>query len=179
MLIDEFLPKWDARERHSIKVNAPIEEVYRAMRRMDLRRARLTNFLLKLRGISAPADFSLDDFLKMRFVILAEKPEEELLLGLTGKFWQPGGNLVRVESDDFVRFNKPGYAKAAWNFSLEEIANDAICLNTETRVFCMDAASRLRFRLYWFFIGWFSSLIRREILTVIKQTAEPSNQPQQ
>jgi len=174
MLIDEFLPKWDARERHSIKVNAPVDEVCRAMRQMDLRRARLTNFLLKLRGISAPADFSIADLLKMRFVILAEEPDKEIVLGLTGKFWQPDGNLVRVERDDFIHFDKPGYAKAAWNFSLFETADGAIRLNTETRIFCTDAASRARFRLYWFFIGAFSSLIRREILCVIKKAAESS-----
>lgn len=172
MLIDKFLPNWDARERHSIVINAPVDEIYQAAQQMDLRGARLTRFLFKLRGISASNDSSLKSLLKMGFVVLGERRDEEFLLGLTGRFWQPDGNLVRVETDNFVRFDKPGYAKAVWNFSLGDAADGAIRLNTETRVFCTDRASRLRFRFYWFFIGWFSGLIRREILGAIKKTAE-------
>lgn len=178
MLIDEFLPAWDARERHSIVINAPAGEISQAMRRMDLRRARLTNLLFRLRGIPASANSSLAGLLKMGFVVLGEKPDEEFLLGLIGKFWRPDGNLIRVEADDFVGFNRPGYAKAVWNFSLEEAADGANRLTTETRVFCTDAASRLRFRLYWFFIVAFSGLIRREMLGAIKQTAEKNYQRQ-
>jgi len=105
---------------------------------------------------------------RMEKLIEAQKQSLEMV----GKFWQPDGNLIRVERDDFIHFDKPGYAKAAWNFSLFETADGAIRLNTETRIFCTDAASRIYFRLYWFFIGAFSGLIRREILLVIKQTAE-------
>lgn len=172
MLIDEFLPEYDERERHSIVVRASASEVYRAIERLNLQKARLINFLFRLRGIPASGNFSREDFLKMRFVILGERPNVEILLGLTGKFWKSGGDLIRVERDDFVRFNKAGYAKAVWNFSLDEIDGGAFRLKTETRVFCTDAASRLQFRLYWFFIGWFSGLIRREMLSVIKKAAE-------
>lgn len=179
MLIDEFLPVWDARERHSIKINAPAGEISQAMRRMNLQRAPIVNFLFRLRGIRTSANQSLDGLLKMGFVVLGEKPDEEFLLGLTGKFWKPNGDLIRVETDDFVRFNKPGYAKAVWNFSLEKIPDGANRLTTETRVFCTDAASRLRFRLYWFFIGAFSGLIRREMLGVIKKAAEENYRRQQ
>lgn len=173
MLIDKFLPRWDVRERHAVEINAPAEEIYRAAHGLDFRRARLTNFLMRLRGYSGAAtDFSRDELLKTGFVFLGETPNEEFLLGATGKFWKPDGNLIRVEAGDFVRFNKPGYAKAVWNFSLVKTEDGANRLKTETRVFCTDAASRLQFRLYWFFIGWFSGLIRREILSVIKQAAE-------
>lgn len=172
MLIDEFLLRWDVRERHQVDVKASVGEIYPIVRRMDWRGARLTNFLFKLRGIPASADGSLESFLKTGFVILGETPGEELLLGLTGKFWQPKGDLVRIARPDFVKFDEPGYAKAVWNFSLEEIQTGAVRLKTETRVCCTDAASRRRFRFYWFFIGAFSGLIRREILYAIKKKAE-------
>lgn len=172
MLIDEFLPRWDVRERHHIKINAPAPIVSAAARQMDLRGSYLTNLLFKMRGIPASAEFALDDLLKMSFVLLGETEGKELLLGLTGKFWQPSGDLVRITPDRFVQFNEQGYAKAVWNFSLDEITNGAVRLNTETRVLCTDAASRRRFRLYWFFIGAFSGLIRREMLSAIKSAAE-------
>lgn len=182
MLIDEFMFAWDAREQHSIAINASAREIFQAAQQMDLRRARLTNFCFRLRGlrgVSARADSSLANLLKMGFVRLGEKPDEEFLLGLTGKFWQPNGELIRVEKDDFVGFDKPGYAKAVWNFSLAETDGAAIRLTTETRIVCTDAQSRRRFRLYWFFIGWFSGLIRREMFAVIKDAAENGDRNQQ
>jgi hypothetical protein len=179
MLIDDFLPTYDVRERHRIKVYAPIEKVYAAVRQLDLSRARLSMLLFRLRGIpagiTAPSCFNLDDFLKMRFILLGEKPGEELLLGLAGRFWKPSGELRCLDVEGFRSFNEQGYAKAAWNFSLSEQPNSSILLETETRVYCLDDASRIRFRLYWLLVGAFSGLIRREILQAVKRSAERSH----
>ena len=63
--------------------------------------------------------------------------------------------------------------KAVWNFSLSDgTVSGATLLKTETRVLCLDEASRRRFRLYWSVVGFFSGIIRREILRVIKNSAE-------
>ena len=172
MLIDEFLPVWDEREKHSININAPIEAVWNEKDRIDLRKTCLTRFLLKIRGLEAKDELTLDELSKTGFVLLGVEPKQEILLGLTGKFWLPDGGRIRVERDDFVNYKKPDYAKAVWNFSLSESENGTVNLQTETRIFCTDAASRLKFRFYWFFIGAFSGLIRREMLNAIKQTAE-------
>jgi hypothetical protein len=47
-------------------------------------------------------------------------------------------------------------------------------LSTETRVQCADAATRRRFRVYWAIVGPASGWIRREILRLIRRTAERS-----
>lgn len=172
MLIDQYLPRYDFWERHSIKINAPADKIYRTARTMYFRRARLSYFLCRLRGLSPSAKPTLDSILKKHFVVLGEKPNKELLLGITGKFWTLDGSLIRVEGDDFISFDKPGYAKAVWYFSLSEIGRGASRLDTETRIFCTADASRRLFRFYWFFIGAFSGLMRREILCVIKREAE-------
>jgi hypothetical protein len=178
MLIDDFLPGYDVRERHQIKVNAPLDKVYAAVRRLDISRARLSMLLFRLRGIPSgnltPSCFTLEDFLKMRFILLGERPNQELLLGLVGRFWTPKGELLRLDAEGFKSFERRGYAKAAWNFTLREQADGAVLLETETRVFCMDAASRKRFRFYWLFIGAFSGLTRRDVLRAIKRDAEMS-----
>lgn len=176
MLIDEFLPGWDVRERHSIKVHAPVDKVYAAVRRLDISRTKLTMFLFRLRGIPTgrftPSCFTLDDFLKMRFILLGEKPYEELLLGLVGRFWTASGDLRRLDAEGFRSFKEQGYAKAAWNFSLNEKPDGSVLLETETRVYCLDQSSRRRFRLYWLLVGPFSGLIRREVLQAVKRSAE-------
>ena len=174
MLIDDFLPTYDVRKRHRTKVHAPIDEVYLAVRQLDISQAKLSMFLFRLRGLSAPSCFTLDDFLKMGFILLGERPGEELLLGLVGRFWTPSGELRPVESGDFRDFNERGYAKAAWNFSLCELPDGSVLLGTETRVYCTDEVSRRRFRLYWLIVGTFSGLIRREMLRAVKRNAERS-----
>lgn len=176
MLIDDFLPSYDVRERHQVAVRAPVVDVYAAIRRLDIGRAKLSMLLFRLRGlpagVSAPPRFTLDDFLKMRFIILGERPNEELLLGLVGRFWTPSGGLLRLDAEGFRDFSEPGYAKAAWNFTVAEQLSGAALLRTETRVYCLDDSSRRRFRLYWLFVGAFSGLIRREVLRSVKRSAE-------
>jgi hypothetical protein len=176
MLIDDFLPSYDVRERHRIKIHAPVEKVYDAVRRLDISQTRLSMLLFRLRGIPAgsfaPSCFTLDDFLKMRFILLGEKPNEELLLGLVGRFWTASGELRRLDAEGFRGFDEPGYAKAVWNFSLAGRSDGSVLLETETRVYCLDQASRRRFRLYWLLVGPFSGLIRREVLQAIKRSAE-------
>ena len=181
MLIDDFLPKYDVRERHRVRVRAPIRKVYSAARELDLREAKLSMFLFRLRGFpsgkNAPTCFKLDDFLKMRFILLGEKVNEELLLGLAGRFWTPSGELRRLDAPSFRDFNESGYAKAVWNFSLSELPDKTVLLETETRVLCLDEGSRRRFRIYWLFVGTFSGLIRKEILEAVKRTAERTQNP--
>lgn len=178
VLIDDFLSGYDVRERHQIKVNAPVDKVYAAVRRLDISRAKLSMLLFRLRGIPAgkatSSCFTLEDFLKMRFILLGEKPNEELLLGLVGRFWTPAGGLLRLDAEDFRSFDRQGYAKAAWNFTLREQSGESVLLETETRVFCTDEVSRRRFRFYWLFIEAFSGLIRRDVLHAIKRNAEMS-----
>lgn len=77
-----------------------------------------------------------------------------------------------MDADDFRAFDRPGYAKAVWNFSLVEESAGITRLATETRVHCLDDVSRLRFRVYWAMIAPFSGLIRRETLRAIRKTAE-------
>ena len=90
MLIDEFLPGYDVREKHRIEVHAPLERVYDAVRRLDLGHAKISMLLLRLRGITTglppPTSLTLDDFQKMDFVLLGERRNGDLLLGLAGRF---------------------------------------------------------------------------------------------
>ncbi len=182
MLIDELLPDYDVVERHQLDVRAPVERVYDAVRALNLRRSRTIRWLFVLRELPALARSSdrgnerlgltLDGLLRSGFVLLGEKPGQELVLGLVGRFWTPSGDIQRLGASGFRTFGGPGYAKAAWNFSLSEREEGTTRLVTETRVLCLDGASRRRFRLYWLFIGPFSGLIRREMLRSIKRAAE-------
>jgi hypothetical protein len=180
VLIDHFLPKYDVVEHHETIVDAPVEATYRAVKELDLARSPVVLVLLAIRGL--PTLFTgavkpkrrlvLDDIVASGFVVLGEEPGRELVLGIVGKFWQLGSGVERIEPDRFTVFDRPGFAKAAWNFLVAERGGDGATVVTETRVVCTDDDARRRFGWYWRLVGPFSALIRRVLLRSIKRDAE-------
>lgn len=180
-VIDVYLPHFDANERHQIVINAAAAPIYAAVRELDMSRARLIRGLFFLRGL--PAFFSrnknastpglnLAGLLRSGFVLLEEKPGEEMVLGLVGKFWTASGCVQKIAAREFRDFTASGFAKAAWNFSLQPQSNTTTILTTETRILCTDQASRKRFLRYWRFVQPFSGLIRMAALRAIKRAVE-------
>ena len=169
-------------ERHQIDIHATVKRVYAAVRTLDLNESTIIRWLFLLRTLpnrlvsrDKGKEFrglTLDDLLKAGFVLLGERPDQELLLGTVGRFWKPSGDPQPVDVAGFRNFERRGYAKAAWGFHLSQRAEGITYLATETRVYCLNDASRRWFRLYWLFIGPFSGLIRKEMLRAIKRKAE-------
>ena len=170
MLIDEFLPEHDFVETHDIAIQADAASVYRAINEVDFAESFIVRWLLRLRGMSSEG-VTVRNLRKFKFETLGEIANKELLIGLAGRFWSPFGDLQKVDASNFREFNRSGYAKAAWNFSLDGSANETN-LTTETRIKCLDADSRRSFGFYWTFIQPFSGLIRMEMLKTIKRRAE-------
>jgi|CXWL01.1.fsa_nt_gi hypothetical protein len=170
MLIDEFLSEYDFEEKHSIAILADAETVYEAAKDVDFGESWIIRTLLRLRGMSANA-VSLRNSSYSKFRIIGERPAKELLIGLAGRFWTPWGDLQDVNAENFKAFDKSGYAKAVWNFSLDADGENTR-LTTETRIKCLDEGSRRSFGFYWTFIQPFSGLIRMEMLKLIKRRAE-------
>lgn len=170
MLIDEFLSEYDFEEKHSMAIHADAATVYEAAQTANFGESWIVRTLLTLRGMSADA-LTLRNLSYSKFRILGERPASELLIGLAGKFWTPWGDLQDVNSDNFKAFDRSGYAKAVWNFSVSADGENTR-LTTETRINCLDEGSRRNFGFYWTFVRPFSGLIRMEMLRLIKRKAE-------
>ena len=93
-----------------------------------------------------------------------------MVLGLIGRPWRPGGDLQSFTPDQFAAFDRPGYIRIAWAFAIAPSAGGCV-LRTETRVAGTDGSARRRFRVYWWFVGPFSSLIRRRMLRDVRASA--------
>lgn len=152
-------------------VHAPVNEVYEAAASLNMSRSLFISMLFNLRGLPESA-LTLRGLQKMGFTLLGQHQNQELLLGLVGQFWKLSGNLQPLEPATFKSFSNPGFAKAAWNFSMHPYQKDKTTLKTETRIKCLDKKSYMEFRLYWLLIGPFSSWIRKASLNIIKQEAE-------
>lgn len=181
MLIDSFAPNPDAVEIHSIDIDTSPEKVYQALWTADLGGSLIIKLLMGLRSLPefilrggrVPRDrkITLQTIIESGFGILANEPEE-IVLGVTGKFWRPTGNLSPFNRTDFDRPVPSGIARGVWNFSVTEQSKGRTILSTETRVVCGDVESRRKFRVYWFFVRPFSGLIRRLMLRAVKRACE-------
>jgi len=177
VLIDDFVPTFDAFERHETYVDAGTDSSFAAIRRVDLGRSPLLRTLLAMRGIRGPGgSMTLEGFTRIGFNWLGEEPGHEVVLGVVGRFWTPTGGLLRMSPDEFRSFTKPGYAKAAWNFHVDAAGENRSLVTTETRIATTDGVSRRNFKLYWLIVQPFSALIRRRTLALIKDDAEAASQ---
>ncbi len=188
MLLEQALSQFDVNEVHAIVIQAAPERVYRALQEYRLGDAAVTRFLFGLRRLPAmltakgraalrQAQQQEPPFIQMLgkggFVKVAEAPNEEIVVGLAGKFWKPVPEQVKLANGEaFLLFDDPAYAKAAMNFRLASNENGGTRLSTETRVRVPDPNSRRLFRFYWALIGFFSGWIRVEMLRGIKKAAE-------
>jgi hypothetical protein len=188
MVLDQLLREADFDERHSVTVAAPPGLTFDAIRRADLGGGPLTRTLLLLRALPgllvAPREtfrrflrrgsrrVTVDALASAGFVILAEEPGRELVLGTIGRFWRASGGMRPFVAAEFAGFHEPGWAKAAWNFRVDAAPDGRTTLSTETRVRCTDPRSRRTFRRYWRLVRPFSGLIRIEMLRAIRREAE-------
>lgn len=190
MRLDDWMPDSTAlvRERHALRISADRGVVYRSLWEADFGGV-IASTLLGLRAIpswvanrrggngrassgrSMGPSLTLHRFLAAGFAKLEDVPNEELVLGLTGRFWTPTGCLVATRSGTFRAGPEPGLAQAAWNFHLSSPTPGVTELLTETRVRVAEDA-RASFQLYWTVVRPFSGLLRRVMLRDVRRTAE-------
>ena len=176
-LLDEVLPEFDYRSRHDRHVLASPEALAGALAEYRFERdaSPLVHLLFRLRGLDAPSGSLREALTSSGFGVLAERPDEEIVVGTVGKFWalREKDYLERPRSlEDFHTFTPPGWAKGALTLRVERRDDGTSTLVTETRVLCPDDESRRRFAAYWALIRVFSGWIRHDLLRGIARLAE-------
>jgi hypothetical protein len=155
--LDEIMPRWQFVERHEIRIAAPPERIYAAIRNVTASEIRFFQLLTSVRCMGrcrekesilhAPADKPiLDVAVGSGFRMLADDAPRELVIG------------SRVAPRTF----------AVMNFHVD---GDGL-VTTETRVFSQTNSARRKFAIYWRFIRPGSGIIRRSWLEAIKRRAE-------
>lgn len=187
-LIKELMPEPDIVMRHVRGVHAPPERVYAALFTTDFGKSGLISLLFALRGIpallAAPREVlgrlrkrKADSALTLRrltkegFGLVAERPGQEIVLGVTGRFWKASAKLKPADREQFRMGPPPGEVLAAWSFQVEPAPDDHARLTTETRIKSADVDTRLTFKRYWLMVHPGSALIRRSMLAAIAREA--------
>jgi hypothetical protein len=182
-LIDAWMPSFDETEFHSREIAAPPPAVERALRTLTPADLRLTGLLMGVRTLPAvltgrrrpgprPGVPLLDGVLRLGFVLLDERPGEQVVLGAAGRFWRPRGDGIDVLDgpDAFRAYDRPGSVRATWDFVIAPTAGGTR-LSTETRIAGTDASGTRTFRRYWRLVMPGSALIRRDMLRAVATRA--------
>jgi hypothetical protein len=179
-LLDGFMPQYDVVERHQIRVDAPAEATLSAARNIDLMGNPLARAIFKARELvlrakpdeGAHARGILDTTLSIGWVVLAEVPGREIVVGAVTKPWASNVVFRSIPPSLFAQFAEPGYVKIVWTLRADPIDGGRSIFRTETRAVATDAFARRKFRRYWAFASPGISLIRRVTLRPLKDEAE-------
>jgi hypothetical protein len=186
-VLDDVLPVYRHRERHTTQIAATPEAVWSALHTVSAGDMRLTRVLMSIRALPGrlrgarrppgglPADRGfIEAFMERGFRELLAVPPRTLVAGNAGQPWRLRGGEIEVDVvdlDGFRAFARAGFVLLATSFELEALG-DGTRLSTETRVQPTDPAAARAFRPYWWAIRAGSGLIRRDMLQAVRRRAE-------
>ena len=158
MRLDDILPQWQFRERHAIRIDAPPERVYAAIRAVTAREIRFFLAFTALRRLGRrgppgilnppPDEPILDVATRTGFELLADDPPREVVVGL------------RISPHVF----------AAMNFLI-----DGAEVSTETRIHAATRRAAWQFGMYWVAIRAGSGILRRTWLRAVRRRCDVAN----
>jgi hypothetical protein len=179
-LLDHFMPRYDVVERHRVRVDAPAATALEVASHLDLFDLPAVRAIFKGRELllgSAPGERPaargmLEAVQALGWVVLADDPGREVVLGAVTKPWEANPTFRSVPPDDFRAFAEPDYVKIAWTLRADPAGRGASVFRTETRAVATDASARARFRVYWSLLSPGIFLIRWLSLGPVKARAE-------
>ena len=179
-LLDRFMPKYDVREGHHVRVAAPAETTLSAAAEMDLQKAAFVRAIFRLRELilraktdkKARSKGLLAELKSTGWGVLAEVPGREIVLGTVTQPWIADVVFHPVSPDGYAAFNEPCYVKIVCTLRVDPISATESVFRTETRVEPTDPIAREKFRKYWSLVFPGVVLIRLMSLKSLKAEAE-------
>jgi hypothetical protein len=200
-ILDEMLPVYDVSDAVATVVAADVATTWNALLEVDLldvgRRRPLVGLLGALRALpaivghilhgdvppKAPAhlrlrDTTLSPASEGGWILLGERPCDELVLGLVGKFWRPIIEFAEVPAEDFRDFATPGFAKTVYALAVRPIDTRRTLLSGTMRTATTDEHARTRFRRYWTLgVGSGAHVLVHGVLDLARELAESKAAP--
>jgi hypothetical protein len=200
-MVDEFLPVYDVSDSVSTVVDADLAVAWQELMDVDLvevgrqrpmmallgaLRARLDVVSHVLHGAlpdHAPTSLRLRDLTRIPlgdggWVLLGERPAEQIAIGLVGKLWRPVASTVKVTPEGFRDFSEPGFAKTVYSFSVGALDERRTLLSSVMRTATTSDDARRRFRCSWTFgIGSGAHVLARSVTDLVREMAERRAMP--
>jgi hypothetical protein len=196
MLVDELLPVYDVSDAVATVVEADVATTWECLLDADLiavgHKRPAVAVLGALRALpeiaahivhgqappKAPGRLRLRELTTLEpaqggWVLLGERPRDEIALGLVGKFWRPVIEYADVSAERFAAFDVPGYAKTVYSLSVQAIGENRTRLAGVMRTATTDEEARRWFRRYWTFgVGSGAHVLVSGLLDEVRLAAE-------
>ena len=196
MLVDDFLPVYDVSDAVATVVEADVAATWEALMHVDLIEVGRTRPMVALLGALralpdivshllhgespplAPKQLHLRDTTKIPlgeggWILLGERPRDEIALGLVGKFWRPVIAFAKVSPEGFRDFAEPGYAKTIYSLSVRPLDGRRTLLSGVMRTATTDEQARTWFRRYWTLgVGSGAHILVNGVLDLTREMAE-------
>ena len=179
-LLDIFMPIYDIAERHHVNVAAPADVTFGALMDMDLEDSTLIRAIFKGRELlmgaepdaKATASSLVETTKKLGWVVLAEVPGHEIVMGAVTRPWEADVTFRGIPAEHFAAFDEPDYVKIVWTLRADGVSPMRSIARTETRAVATDAPARRKFRWYWARFSPGIILIREMSLCLVRKEAE-------
>ena len=179
-LLNRFIPAPEVVEHHQVRIAAPADVVLATAKGLGVLNSGLVQAVFKLRAIALGGRPGprlqrkplLEQMLSIGWVVLAERPGREVVLGAVTKPWEAEPVFRSISCGEFGAFREPGYVKIVWTLRAEPLGESASVFHTETRVSTTDPETTKRFRRYWSYVAPGVELIRLAMLRPVKKAAE-------
>ncbi len=179
MTIEQFIPRFDIRERHGIMVRAPAALVLEVARTFDLQSIPLVRAIFWLRSkllrsatMERKAIRLVAETTALGWGVLSVVPDRLIVLGARTQPWQPNPTFIPIPADQFAAFAEPDQVKIVWTLEVEPLGESVTRFSSETRAVATDELAREKFHRYWRLVGLGVVLIRRLVAPAIRRQAE-------
>lgn len=196
MLVDDFMPIYDVSDSVATVVAADFTATWDALMSVDLievgRRRPLVGVLgairglpelavnlLRGKGLSQPGSLTLKNLTTLPpdqggWILLGQREQREIALGLVGKFWLPLIEFAAPASPQaFREFATPGFAKTIYALSLQPVDDGHTLLSATMRTMTTDDHARRWFNRYWTLgVGSGAHILVSGLLDVTREIAE-------
>ena len=179
-LLDGFMPTYEIREHHDIRVAAPADVTLAVARNLDVLDLPVVRALVKGREliIGATPDRQprphalIAEMQSIGWGVLADVPDRKIVMGAVTRPWDANVVFRAVPPGEFASFHDPGFVKIVWTLRADPIDGGHSIFSTETRAIATDAIARSKFRTYWSFLSPGIILIRMAAVRAVRTEGE-------
>ena len=190
------MPDYDVSDTVAVAVRAASDTVWSALQEVDLievgKRKPLVGVLGGVRAMpglvsrllrgdcppGAPERLRLRDMPELDvdaggWLLLGERPGDEIALGLIGRFWRPVIEYAHVDAASFRAFAEPEWAKTIYALAVSPREDGTTLLTGTMRTATTDEGARRKFDRYWTLgVGSGAHVLVRGLLESVREDAE-------
>jgi hypothetical protein len=188
-LLDGCLPEYEFCSVAAMRMHASPAAIIRAYREVSPAEMPIATWLATLRYLpsrirggplpKASARPLLEELRAMHNIVLAERPDREVVIGMIGRLHDLADQhpVPLADAEAFSGFDRANHQKLAMSLRIVDTAGDPRVV-FEHRTHALGRAAWWKFGLYWWLmIKWGSAIMVRVLLHAIERRAEREAAP--